>query len=182
MSLMSSACFHLGPSTAPGMAHCPPATARAPGKGNGRKRLSWAHSLCGHLLEAPFSYAPCIYSLIHLFDKNHSTFIHSSVICSFSKSLCLEETPSQWHQSLYTKSFIHSFIQLHLSVSLSPNPNTEGELSSVRTAEKTLEQLVEAHSPRCSPCSFQNQQCPSLTLGIGGMSPLPPPPSPRLAS
>lgn len=83
MSPMSSACFQLGPSTDPGMAHCPLATARAPGKGNGRKRLSRAQPSLWELTGGPIQPA-FIHSLIHSFDKIiqlsliHRPFVHSA--------------------------------------------------------------------------------------------------------
>lgn len=72
------------------------------------------------------------------------------------------------------QSFTHSFIySVHLPVPLQTQ-TPQGTLASQRTADEASEQLVEAQNLGGTP-NHQNQQCPSPTLGIAGVSPLPPP-------
>lgn len=137
-----------------------------------------APPLCGSFLGAPFSHSACIYSLINSFNKiiKQSFTIHLLIYQhSFSKSLCLEESSSWWHQNSLFNKVIHLFSSLPSFYLQIQNPR--GTLTSGRTAENTPEQLVEAHSSRGSHCP-QNQRCPSSTLEIAGVSPPPPPLSP----
>lgn len=134
MSLMSSTCFQLGPSTAPGMAHCPLATARAPKKRNGGKRLSRAQPSMLELRELrPHSVIQpaFIHSLVYSFDKVIQQ-IHSFTSHLFlPKSSCLEENPSRWQQKSFFNKVIHSFIySACLPVSPSPNSNTQADTDS----------------------------------------------------
>lgn len=182
MSLISSTCFQLGPSTAPGMAHCPLATARAPEKGNGGKRLSGAQPSMLELRElSPHSVIQpaFIHSLVHSFDKVIPQ-IHSFTSHLFLPQVLMTRGKSfkvAAEVFFSTKSFVHSFI--HLTSQFLPlQIQTLGRtLTPRRTAEKTPEQLVEAPGPGRSPCP-QNQQCLSPTLGIAGVSPLLPLSSP----
>lgn len=180
MFLMSSTCFQLGPSTAPGMAHGPLATARAPGKGNGGKRLSWAQICMWELHGGPIpSFG------LHLFILGFIYSTKSFNKQSFTSHLFILQIfiPRGKSFMVAAKSFIqqsHSFIHCTFQFLPLQIQTLQGTLASWRTVEKTSEQLVETHSPGGSLFP-QNQPCPSPTLGIAGVI-LPPPSAPLPAS
>lgn len=101
----------------------------------------------------------------HLFIQQHPCII----------SLCLEENPSGWQQNSLFNKVTHSFVySAHLPVPPSLNPNTQGDTDLWEDSREDPRAAYRNAEPRRIPRP-QNQRCPSPTLGIAGVSPLPPP-------